>query len=773
MTARQHILVSTEDPVLAKKIRFLLARDDCEVEILAAPKKLEHRLEAGGVSLLIASGTTGGEHTAHVLARLEAAQPVPPTILVGPQPTATPSYARVVEDPSDTQAIYRLASEALEREGSMLESAGLRADSGEGNVFSRRTQRTSKEHLETLSGEDELNMDDLDGLDFPSEKDLVSQFDKHMAGADPVGTISDDEEDEEDITVFDVASYHAATPSPSKRKKHAIGLSGNLGPKALAKALYQCWTMEARGALILSEPHETLAVYFEGGSPVHVESNIRGDKLGRNLVDRQVIDEARYAEAAKVAIERGSSIGQSIVELGFLTKEALGRELGEDAFDRLVKRFAARSGHFELQVDRPVPHEDRPYRIPIGRVLAEGLRKFGPDEGLVDIVGDIEKSYFRLRSSVEELSRRFPLSDRDREFLAYSGRAYNVSDAARLAGLENRGARVLLAILLTCEEVDPFTPGVAEFEARIQDEQRRQEEIEKRVSNIPGPSVLAGVPGQHTGPVASPFAALAEEARRSAPPPPLMRGPDLFQQSSEPPPLDILGASPTQAEPPSFLGGVLPQLTPSAPLPSPFVPPPPVSAPPAPAIFSKPPLVPPPPAPPAPVAPPIAPPAVAPPAPPPAPPPVSGRPHGTVEMKASIPPMPEPPSNAPGRIPRPVQFAPPAPRNGDGSLLDTPERGKSREHFQKGVGLLGQGAFDEAEESFRDAINLCADEHVYLIGLGRALYYNPSYTASGKLPVLRTIVDRAKQLAPADGRVQNLVDWVSNAEETHGVLRFG
>lgn len=89
------------------------------------------------------------------------------------------------------------------------------------------------------------------------------------------------------------------------------------------------------------------------------------------------------------------------------------------------------------------------------------------------------------------------------------------------------------------------------------------------------------------------------------------------------------------------------------------------------------------------------------------------------------------------------------------------------------MGLLGQGAFDEAEEAFRDAINLCADEHVYLIGLGRALYYNPSYTAAGKLPVLRTIVDRAKSLAPADGRVQNLVDWVSHAEETHGVLRFG
>jgi cytochrome c-type biogenesis protein CcmH/NrfG len=126
--------------------------------------------------------------------------------------------------------------------------------------------------------------------------------------------------------------------------------------------------------------------------------------------------------------------------------------------------------------------------------------------------------------------------------------------------------------------------------------------------------------------------------------------------------------------------------------------------------------------------------------------------------------MPVPSSGAPGRVPRPVVFSPPLPRNADGQAQETPERSRSRQHFQRGVTLLGQGNFDDAEEAFRDAIALCSEEHVYLIGLARALYYNPSYTAQGKVPVLRSIVDRAGQLAPDDGRVLTLTDWVRHAE---------
>lgn len=126
--------------------------------------------------------------------------------------------------------------------------------------------------------------------------------------------------------------------------------------------------------------------------------------------------------------------------------------------------------------------------------------------------------------------------------------------------------------------------------------------------------------------------------------------------------------------------------------------------------------------------------------------------------------MPVPANGGTGKVPRPVVFSPPLPRAPDGTPQETPERTRSRENFQRGVTLLGQGNFDDAEIAFREAISLCSEEHVYLIGLARAIYYNPVYGAAGKVPILRSIVDRASYLAPEDGRVGTLNDWIRNAE---------
>ena len=61
MSAVQHILVCAQDAVLAKKVRFLLARDDCDVEILTKLVQLEKRLRDRGGSLLIMSRQLDGE----------------------------------------------------------------------------------------------------------------------------------------------------------------------------------------------------------------------------------------------------------------------------------------------------------------------------------------------------------------------------------------------------------------------------------------------------------------------------------------------------------------------------------------------------------------------------------------------------------------------------------------------------------------------------------------------------------------------------------------
>jgi hypothetical protein len=747
MTATHNILVCTEDSVLAKKVRILLSRDEFEVEILSNPRRLDRRLAEDEISLLVLSGRLNNEDAINVVSRLAQSTKMPPTIVIGSTATTTPDFVSVISDPADTQAIYRLASDALAKKNGSIPPAGVDLGRAVPVVLDKqlgdatKTQRMKRPSRDAIvrdptarssaapEPEKDKEADDLGGLVLATGEPVAAQFGgaaldetfDPLAGT-PVPVRADADAALEDITVFDVASYHASS-SP----RDNLGLAGTLEPSGFAKALFQCWTMEAQGALVVANGEETITVSFEDGLPVHIESNVHGDLFGKNLVSKGKLTDGQYSESAKMAIERGLSIGGAIVELGFLNRDAYGRELGEDAHDRIVRRFGMRGGAFEFVANKKPPIADRPYRISVGRILVEGLKRFADDQALNEICGQVESRYFKLRSSIDELTKRFPLTEKEKAFLAFSGRAYNAADAAEVSGLDPRGARVLMSLLITCDEVEDFTPGVTEFEARIREERQRQSEKpaeHPRLSARPEPMVPSSIrpsfealkPAQ----VIDKPSALGDFM--SAVPP------------SVPPAAPILGkplpspASLMASSGPAFSAGATQASANPIANASTIATGAPESAHSSRSDVSR-----------------------------------SEEPANGGSSSA-IPPMPTPPNGTPGRTPRPVVFSPPLPRGADGMPQETAERTRSRQHFQRGVTLLGQGNFDDAEEAFRDAIALCSEEHVYLIGLARAVYYNPSYTAVGKVPVLRTIVDRAGHLAPDDGRVITLSDWVRHAE---------
>ena len=110
---RQHIVVCTEDAVLAKKVRFLLARDECEVEIVGTIADVEARIRAGDVSLVVLSRQTEGGDAIATARQYDASMGMPTTIILGGAPEETAPFIRLIPDPIDTQAIYRIASDAL------------------------------------------------------------------------------------------------------------------------------------------------------------------------------------------------------------------------------------------------------------------------------------------------------------------------------------------------------------------------------------------------------------------------------------------------------------------------------------------------------------------------------------------------------------------------------------------------------------------------------------------------------------------------------------
>lgn len=698
--AMQRILVCAQDPVLAKKVRFLMERDECKVEILSVPRDLDKRLQEDHPSLIVLSREIEGEDSVDWVAQLGTDDiDRPPTLILGGHSRTTADFIHLVPDPVDTQAIYREANRLLQNSQARSLTSG---NDGE-------TVPDTSDPL--TNGASELN----DNPDSQLEDNLEDALEYEEASSSSP---------ENSMLSHSVPSPIQPTAVPADDQPHQ-----NLTPEAFARTLHRLWFERENGAVVVSRNDERTTIYLEEGKPIAVTFSHRGDALGSALVERGRITQAQYADTAIRSIESGTTLAEAVINLGLLTEDDLGKELGTSAKEALVSIFSAESGSFWVESDLLFDSADRPYRLEVPHIIAQGFRTFANEDMIESILGEDLTGYFRLRRPRDELQRDYPLSKGDIQFLSFESRAYNVEDAADGGTLSLEDARRLMAILTVCSEVEPFSPGPKEFEARIREERETRKKLESKVPlrrsttiSEPTPDTPTSSPSyEQTSPEEAMSAeALDTQTQQPTEDTPKPESPDVdaevpsfpaFQSSSNPEPIpttpSVLGQVSDGAS-----GAVVSSATPTPTSPRPTTPSP------------------------------------------------------TPVHDPDIPPMPLP-SDGEGSVPHPIKYAKSLPRAVDGALLDTPERAVSREHFQNGVNLLGKGNFSSAEDHFRDAVALCSEEHVYLIGLARAIYYNPAYRADGKVPVLRNIVERASQLAPDDKRVSTLETWVSHAETNY------
>lgn len=90
-----------------------------------------------------------------------------------------------------------------------------------------------------------------------------------------------------------------------------------------------------------------------------------------------------------------------------------------------------------------------------------------------------------------------------------------------------------------------------------------------------------------------------------------------------------------------------------------------------------------------------------------------------------------------------------------------PEKGSTADaKYREGIEQANTNRLDEAESTLREAVRLDPSRSVYLTSLARVLLSNPRYERSGTLPVVRSLLDRAVQLAPDHADTRALHDEV-------------
>lgn len=90
------------------------------------------------------------------------------------------------------------------------------------------------------------------------------------------------------------------------------------------------------GRLVVQRDDAVKEVYFEGGQPVFVRSNLGHERLGQFLVRRRVVREDELERALGVLPQFGGRLGEALVGLGLLRPMAAVRYLGEQVRERVI-----------------------------------------------------------------------------------------------------------------------------------------------------------------------------------------------------------------------------------------------------------------------------------------------------------------------------------------------------------------------------------------------------------------------------------------------------
>jgi|GEM_PF-2476654 len=826
----QVIVVCTEDPVLDKKIRFLMSRDQRRVEVAKNIQEAHAYLREHGADLAVFAREMAGQDMIAGTLQLDAAIGMPVTVILGGTPEDTPNFIRVIPDPVDAQEIYRIADAALtDLEGSYELSDETSESPIEHTVLGPPPEI---EGAAVVPGAQESAEDfDLDGFsdilaaaardDEEASKRSQTQTTDNNEVAVPLGGSSRPEPapskgrfsavesaiddvieelplealEEIDVEEHDIRESESAGDAPRAPRSSvpfSPNLQGTTQTREFGTALFRIARKQHSGHLKLKGPSFEINVSVRDGFITGVETNEKGERLGRRLVEEGRITESQYAMLAIDCLENGCGLVEVLLAHGLMNQEDVQKELGQKAFGHVSSSFSAGpNGHFEFARCKSAEIEPGEYELDLFSLVSYGITQANSSE-IEEIYPNMTGRYFRCLGTTEDLAELFDLTDQEQRFLEFSGRAYNAADAADLTGVARLNAHRILALLSLCEMIEDFTPGVSEFEARLAEERERQQQqsipagpVEDAFQESPS-SLPASEVEQHSDSAEGPatddpeatqealdFEGLMDSAATPTPTPPFQIQNEESEDDSDlistgdldgvvEEAIEFEDAEDSLPEKPSTV--VSPNQKLSSPLAGHSLPPPPPVAtqvnyePPKTEQRAE--------APRPETSPAAEPQAIQTPEPtPPAPAPKVARPAATTPSPAPAkdPAMPSSRPGASGQFLAPISFADPAPRGPTGKLIDTPERRKSREIFQRAVTLLGKGKFLEAEKAFREAIILCSDEHVYMVGLARALYYNPNYERASKISVLQTVIARARGLAPDDKRIAELQSWVDSA----------
>lgn len=130
----------------------------------------------------------------------------------------------------------------------------------------------------------------------------------------------------------------------------------------------------------------TKVVFFRGGVPVQVRSNVLDECLGQLLLRKKRLSVAALEESVRRMRERGDRQGQVLLEMRVLSSIELGELLSEQVRQKLFDLFGWRRGEFRFAADMEAPRDGVALEMALPDMVYEGVCAAMPATLLLDIM---------------------------------------------------------------------------------------------------------------------------------------------------------------------------------------------------------------------------------------------------------------------------------------------------------------------------------------------------------------------------------------------------
>lgn len=480
-----------------------------------------------------------------------------------------------------------------------------------------------------------------------------------------------------------------------------------------AALLARCRAELFTGAIQMQSGGATRTVYLKDGLPVAFHSSEPGERIGKVLMNQGRITEDQYMKATTRSVERSIKLTDALVELGLMDAETVAVEQRNLTRDQIIQSFELSQGRFTVMTGQTPDGNTPTFDFGPGEIYVQGYRRYAPSNEMMAAFETLRDKYLIANARLASFRPKLGLATEDERMLRLLGEALTVEEAVERAQVTPEQAARLLSALQALELVDEWSPGVEQFRSRIRSEKQRHAEelsavhsearsregrlieaFEKALQKLGVSISLSHVAdGEPVKPKASPFSSPAS----SSPP-----------TSSSSSSMSGIGASRAPVSSTTVGGSSGGGFTHSAPSPSVTV---------------------------------------------------SPRDAGSAEPAASAPAVSAPSSSfgSSSSMAAPTSSSSSSPGNGAAKGKEGQQTMSLADlKFREGVEQAAQNRLDEAEVTLREAVRLDASRPEYLTALARVLLGNPRYERAGTLPVVRSLLDRAVQLAPDNTEASDL-----------------